>query len=126
MTSPATPADLKRSGLARVQAIIREEQIEEVAERLLLIGVRGLTIRVAAGAGNAPRPTQVFRGGRYEAPFVRQLVLEWVGPAGEADAVVRAIELRARTGKIGDGRIFVERVDEAVNIRTGDRGVDTI
>ncbi len=115
-----------RSGLARVQAIIREEQIEGVAERLLLIGVRGLTIGFAAGAGNAPRPTHVFRGARFQPPFVRQLVLEWVGPEGEADAVVRAIEQRARTGKIGDGRIFVERVDEAVRIRTGERGVEAV
>jgi nitrogen regulatory protein P-II 1 len=126
MTSRATPADSERGALARVQAIIREGQLEGVAERLLLIGVRGLTIGVAAGAGNAPRPTQVFRGGRYETPFVRQLVLEWVGPEGEADAVVRAIEQRARTGKVGDGRIFVERVEEAVRIRTGERGLDAV
>jgi nitrogen regulatory protein P-II 1 len=118
--------DPERSGLAKVQAVIREGQIEEITQRLLLIGVRGLTIRIAGGAGRASRPTQVFRGARVQTPFVKQLVLEWVGPEDEADAIVRAIELRARTGKVGDGRIFVERVDEAVSIRTGERGLDAV
>jgi nitrogen regulatory protein PII len=112
--------------LVKVQAIIREQQLEGVVERLVLIGVRGLTIGGACGAGGASRPTQVFRGLPYKAPFVRQILLEWFGPEEEADAVVRAIQQRARTGAVGDGRIFVQRIEEAVRIRTGERGADAV
>jgi nitrogen regulatory protein P-II 1 len=112
--------------LAKVSAIIREQQLDAVLERLVMIGVRGLTIGKTNGAGGATRPTQVFRGLPFRVAFVPQVLLEWYGPEREADAIVRAIEQRARTGKVGDGRIFVQRVEEAVRIRTGERGPNAL
>jgi len=112
--------------LTKVQAVIRESQLEAVVERLVAIGVRGLTIRWAQGAGAAARRTGVFRGLPYRVPFASQFVLEWVGREDEADSIVRAIQLRARTGAVGDGRIFIQRVEEAVRIRTGERGRNAV
>jgi len=108
--------------MKRVQAIIREERLDAVVERLVLIGVRGLTIQAVKGAGRSGGRREVFRGGVYQVWFVPKIELEWVGPDDEADAVVRAIVTRGATGKIGDGKVFVQTVEEAVRIRTGERG----
>jgi nitrogen regulatory protein P-II 1 len=108
--------------LTKVQGIIREERIDAVVERLVLIGIRGLTVVRVKGAGRTGGRRDVFRGGAYNVAFVPKLLLEWYGPDEQAEAVVRAIQQRASTGKIGDGKIFVQRVDEAVRIRTGERG----
>jgi nitrogen regulatory protein P-II 1 len=110
--------------LTKIQAVIREQRLEAVIERLMMIGVRGLTIAGASGAGEAGGARRVFRGVAYQAPFAAQVMVEWYGPEEDADAVVRAIERSAHTGQVGDGRIFVYRVEEAVRIRTGERGPD--
>ncbi len=112
--------------MKRVQAIIREQQLDAVIERLVMVGIRGLTITSVLGAGRSGGRREVFRGGAYTVTFLPKLMLEWYGPDDEADAVVRAIVLRAATGKIGDGKIFVQSVDEAVRIRTGERGLDAV
>jgi nitrogen regulatory protein P-II 1 len=111
--------------MRKVQAVIREQQLEAVVERLLLIGVRGLTVFMARGAGRAGGQ-QVFRGSACRVDFAPKVVLEWYGPDDEADAVVRAIRHRATTGAIGDGKIFVQTIDDAVRIRTGERGIDAV
>jgi nitrogen regulatory protein P-II 1 len=108
--------------MKRVQAIIREEQLDAVVERLLMIGVRGLTLYPVKGAGRSGGRREVYRGSAYIVTFLPKLLIEWYGPDDEADAVARAIELRGRTGKIGDGKIFVSEVEDAVRIRTGERG----
>jgi nitrogen regulatory protein P-II 1 len=110
--------------LTKIQAVIREQRLEAVVERLLLIGVRGLTIGGASGSGGADAPRRVFRGAAYKVPFAPKVVVEWYGADEDADAVVRAIRQSAHTGAVGDGRIFVQRVEEAVRIRTGERGPD--
>ena len=112
--------------MKRVQAIIREERLDAVVERLVMIGVRGLTVIPVKGAGRSGGRRDVFRGGVYSVWFVPKIELEWFGPDDEADAVVRAILDRAATGKVGDGRIFVQSVDDAVRIRTGERGLDAV
>jgi len=112
--------------MKRVQAIIRVELLDAVVERLVMIGVRGLTIVPVKGAGRSGGRRDVFCGGVYTVWFVPKIELEWFGPDNEADAVVRAIVSRAATGKIGDGRVFVQSVEEAVRIRTGERGVDAV
>ena len=109
--------------MMKVVAIIREQVLEPVIERLVRIGVRGLTISAVRGAGRSGGRREVFRGSAYNLVFVPKVQLEWYGPDEEADAVVRAILLRAATGKIGDGKIFVSPVEEAVRIRTGERGL---
>jgi len=110
----------------KVVAVIREQQLEAVIERLLAIGVRGLTISAVKGAGRSGGRREVFRGSAYKTSFVPKVQLEWFGPDGEADAVVRAIVVRAATGKIGDGKIFVSPVEEAVRIGTGERGSSAV
>ncbi len=106
----------------KVQAIIREERLEAVVERLVAIGVRGLTLAPAKGMGRSGGHS-IFRGSAYRVDFVSKVLLEWYGPDDEAEAVARAILQRGATGKIGDGKIFIQRVEEAVRIRTGERGL---
>ena len=112
--------------MTKIQAIIREHLLEAVVERLVMVGVRGLTLLPVRGAGRSGGRREVFRGGAYEVTFLPKIMLEWYGPDDEADSIVRAIELRARTEKIGDGKIFVQRVEEAVRIRTGERGTSAV
>jgi nitrogen regulatory protein P-II 1 len=112
--------------MRKVQAIIREERLDPVIERLVLIGVRGLTIIPVRGAGRSGGRREVYRGSAYRVVFVPKLLLEWCGPDHEADAVVRAIQRQGSTGKIGDGKIFVQPLEEAVRIRTGERGLDAV
>jgi nitrogen regulatory protein P-II 1 len=108
--------------MKKVHAIVREERVADIVERLVLIGVRGLTIGSVKGFGRTSGHTEVFRGSAYKVDFVSKVQIEWYGPDEKADAVMRAIEQRAVTGKLGDGKIFVEDVEEAVRIRTGERG----
>src|SRR5262249_35794578 len=111
-----------RLGMTKVEAIIREERLQAVVERLILIGVRGLTVSAARGAGRSGGRPANFRGSAYAGGLLPTGRLEWVGRDEDADAVVRAIQRSAATGEIGDGKIFVVPVEEAVRIRTGERG----
>jgi nitrogen regulatory protein P-II 1 len=112
--------------MMKVQAIVRESQIDAVVERLVLIGVRGLTVASVKGTGPGSSHREVFRGSAYRVDYAARLLLEWIGPDDEADAVIRAIQSRASTGEVGDGRIFVHHVEDAVRIRTGERGLDAV
>jgi nitrogen regulatory protein PII len=103
--------------MLKVQAIVREQRLEAVVERLLLIGIRGLTIIPVRGSGEKEYRA-IFRGGSYPVHFTSKVLLEWFGPDDEADAVMRAIVHVAATGAVGDGSIFVE----PLRIRTGERG----
>jgi nitrogen regulatory protein P-II 1 len=109
--------------MVKVQAVIREGRLDAVVERLVLIGIRGLTVMPVKGAGAGDAYRAVFRGGAYTVSFIPKVLLEWYGPADEADAVMRAIARAGATGETGDGKIFVEPVEEALRIRTGERGV---
>ena len=110
--------------MVKVQAIIREERLDAVVERLMLIGVRGLTVVPVKGAGRGKSYRAVFRGGSYNVAFVPKILLEWYGPEDEAVAVMQAIARAGSTGSSGDGKIFVEPVEEALRIRTGERGLE--
>ncbi len=112
--------------MVKVQAIIREERLDAVVERLVLVGVRGLTIVPVKGASQHVSYRAVFRGSYFAVPFISKVLLEWYGQDDDAPAVTRAITQSAFTGKVGDGRIFVGPVEEAVRIRTGERGVDAL
>lgn len=112
--------------MKKVQAIIREQQLEAVVERLLLIGVRGLTLMPVKGAGRSGGRREFFFGSAYQVSFVPKILIEWYGPDEAAEAVVRAITLRAATGKIGDGKVFVQPVEAALRIRTGERDLDAV
>ena len=112
--------------MTKVQATIRPEQLTAVVERLLLIGVQGLTISDVQGFGRSSGHDAVFRGSAYKVAFRPKVQIEFWGTERKADAVVRAIQKAAATGKIGDGKIFVSPVEEAIRIRTGERGEEAI
>ncbi|MDP9150576.1 MAG: P-II family nitrogen regulator [Myxococcota bacterium] len=113
--------------MTKIQAIIREERVDAVVERLVLIGVRGLTLSAVKGSGSHGNDHfAIFRGGTYKVDFLSKVLLEWVGPEDDADGVARAIEQQGATGKLGDGRIFISHVEEAVRIRTGERGLEAV
>ena len=99
--------------MTKVQAVIREQQLDSVLERLALLGVRDVNLSEAHGAGRSLGRREVFMGSAYMVTLLPKVLLEWYGPDEQADAVVRAIVLRARTGKIGDGKVFVQHVDDA-------------
>lgn len=109
----------------KVQAVIREERLDAVVERLVLIRVRGLTAVPVKGAGRGGH-RGVFRGGAYPVHFISKIRLEWFGPDSEAEGVVRAIVQFAATDAAGDGIVSVEAVEDAIRIRTGERGLDAI
>jgi nitrogen regulatory protein PII len=100
--------------MTKVQAVIREQQLEAVLERLALLGIHDLTLTQAHGAGRSQGRTEVFMGSAYRVTLLPKILLEWYGPDDQADTVVRAIVHRARTGKIGDGKVFVQHVVEGV------------
>ena len=106
--------------MKKVQAIVREDRLDAIIERLMMLGVRGLTIGMARGAGRTGGHREVFRGSAYRVDFVEKVIIEWVGSDDEADGVIRAIQLRGATGKVGDGKIFVSELQRVVRIRTGE------
>jgi nitrogen regulatory protein P-II 1 len=112
--------------MTKVQAIVREQRLDAIIERLLLIGIRGLTLGMVKNSGDGAAHREVFRGSTYRVDYVSKILIEWYGPDEEADAVIRAIQQRASTGEPGDGSIFAEPVEEAVRIRTGERGRDAV
>jgi nitrogen regulatory protein P-II 1 len=112
--------------MVKVQAIVREEALDRIIERLLLIGIRGLTMTPVRGASRGDAHTAVFRGGSYPVHFISKVLIEWYGDTNQADAVVRAIVRAGATGSPGDGKIIVEPVEEAVRIRTGERGLEAL
>jgi nitrogen regulatory protein P-II 1 len=108
--------------VTKVQATIRVDRLDAVVERLLTIGVQGLTVSDAHGFGRSNRHDAVFRGTLYEIDSRPKLVLEWVGADEDVDGVIRAIVRDAGTGQTGDGKIFVSPIEEVISIRTGERG----
>ncbi len=109
--------------MRKVQAVVREQRVDAVVERLVLLGIRGLTLYPAKTYTQGEGRREVFRGSPYNVSFLPRVRLEWYGPDEQADAVVRAITLRGASDMIGDdGTVLVLYVEEAVRIRTGERG----
>ena len=105
-----------------IKAVIKPFKLDEVKQALSEIGIAGLTVTEAKGFGRQKGHSELYRGAEYVVDFVPKVTLEIAVPDGLATQVVEAIERTARTGKIGDGKIFVLAVDEAVRVRTGERG----
>ncbi len=108
--------------MKRIDAVIRPHSLEEVKNRLTSIGVEGITVSEVRGFGRQRGHTEVYRGTEYEVDFVPKIMLTIVASDELAPKVIDAITEGARTGKIGDGKIFVTSIDEVIRIRTGDRG----
>ena len=112
--------------LKKIEAAIRPHRIDEVQDRLRKAGVNGMTIVEIRGFGRTGGKPEVYRGSSYVVDFVPKLHVEVVVPDELTASVVEALTHGARTGKIGDGKIFVSSVDEVARIRTGERNEDAI
>jgi nitrogen regulatory protein P-II 1 len=112
--------------MKRIEAIIKPHTLDSVKERLQQIGVSGMTITEVRGFGRTGGKTEIYRGSAYVVDFVPKVKIDVVVKDQLAPDVVEAITSTARTGKIGDGKIFVSTIDEVVRIRTGERGEDAI
>jgi nitrogen regulatory protein P-II 1 len=108
--------------MKRIDAVIRPSQLDQVKERLQSLGITGLTIFEARGFGRQKGHTETYRGTEYSVDFVPKLFLSVVVDEKLLEPTLEAITESARTGAIGDGKIFVTSVDEVVRIRTGERG----
>jgi nitrogen regulatory protein P-II 2 len=109
-----------------VMAIIKPFKLEEVRDALTAIGVHGLTVTEVKGYGRQKGHTEIYRGAEYAVSFLPKLKIEVAVNADVADKVVEAIVAAARTGQIGDGKIFVYSLDSAVRIRTGEKDMDAL
>ncbi len=109
-----------------VMAIVKPFKLDDVREVLTAIGIEGLTVSEVKGYGRQKGQTEVYRGAEYAVSFLPKLKVEVVVADDFAGNVVEAIAVAARTGQIGDGKIFVTPLDEAIRIRTGERGNDAI
>jgi len=109
-----------------VTAIIKPFKLDEVREALSAIGVQGITVTEVKGFGRQKGHTELYRGAEYVIDFLPKVKVEVVVEDSMVENVIEAIENAARTGRIGDGKIFVLDVGQAVRIRTGDRGSDAI
>jgi nitrogen regulatory protein P-II 1 len=108
--------------MKKIEAIIQPHKLEDAKEALKNIGVDGMTITEVRGHGRQKGHTEVYRGMEYRVDLLPKVKLEMVVPDQRADEVIRTLAAAARTGKIGDGKIFVYQVTDAVRIRNDDRG----
>ena len=109
-----------------IEAVIKPFKLDEVKEALTKAGVQGMTVSEVKGFGRQKGHTELYRGAEYSVDFLPKVKIEVLVPDDKAAAVVEAITAAARTGKIGDGKIFVTTVEEAIRIRTGEKGPDAI
>ena len=114
------------SEMKKVEAVIKPFKLDDVKDALHDAGVSGITVTEVKGFGRQKGHTELYRGAEYVVDFLPKVKVEAVVEDDQVDRVVEAIEAAARTGRIGDGKIFVIPVEQAIRIRTGDRGVDAI
>ena len=112
--------------MKKVEAVIKPFKLDEVRELLSEIGITGLTVTEVKGFGRQKGHTELYRGAEYVVDFLPKIKLELVIADHLVDAAVEAIVKAARTGKIGDGKIFVTSVEQVIRIRTGETGKDAL
>ena len=112
--------------MKKIEAIIKPFKLDEVKEALNEIGLRGMTVTEVKGFGRQKGHTELYRGAEYVVDFLPKVKIEIVMEDGLVERAVEVITQAARTERIGDGKIFVTTVEEAVRIRTGEKGVDAI
>jgi nitrogen regulatory protein P-II 1 len=110
----------------KIEAVIKPFKLDDVKDALHEIGVSGITVTEVKGFGRQKGHTELYRGAEYVVDFLPKVKVEVVVEDVLVENVIEAITQAARTGRIGDGKIFVLPIDEAVRIRTGDRGADAI
>jgi nitrogen regulatory protein P-II 1 len=117
---------LEELKMKKIEAIIKPFKLDEVKTALTKIGIQGMTVTEVKGFGRQKGHTESYRGTEYAIDFLPKTKLELIVVDDLVPQVVQTIERGAKTGKIGDGKIFVSSVDEVVRIRTGERGKDAI
>ena len=108
--------------MKKIEAIIKPFKLEEVKDALAEVGIEGMTVTEVKGFGRQKGHTEIYRGSEYTVDFLPKIKLEIVVSDSNASAVLGAIIKAAKTGKIGDGKVFVSTIDEAVRIRTEEKG----
>ena len=112
--------------MKKIEAIIKPFKLDEVKDALNEIGLQGITVTEAKGFGRQKGHTELYRGAEYVVDFLPKVKLEVVIDDGLVEQAVEAIMRAARTGRIGDGKIFISSVEEAIRIRTGETGTEAI
>lgn len=112
--------------MKKIEAIIKPFKLEEVKDSLAEIGVEGMTITEVKGFGRQKGHTEIYRGSEYTVDFLPKIKLEIVVAESKLDAAVSAIIKAAKTGKIGDGKVFVSKIEDAVRIRTEEKGEQAV
>ena len=112
----------KGNHMKKIEAIVQPHKLDEVKEALIGIGVEGITISEVRGHGRQKGHTETYRGAEYKVDLLPKVKLEMFVSDARAEQVIAALGTAARSGKIGDGKIFVSTIDDAVRIRNGDRG----
>lgn len=112
--------------MKKVEAIIKPFKLDEVKDALTQIGIKGNTVTEVKGFGRQKGHTELYRGAEYVVDFLPKIKLEVVVPDNLVEKVIETIVGAAKTGRIGDGKIFVTSIDDVVRIRTGERGEDAV
>jgi len=112
--------------MKKIEAIIKPFKLEEVKEALAEVGVQGMTVTEVKGFGRQKGHTEIYRGSEYTVDFLPKVKIEIVVDDGQAGVVAAAIVKSANTGKIGDGKVFISTVEEAIRIRTGETGTSAV
>ncbi len=112
--------------MKKIEAIIKPFKLEDVKESLAEIGIQGMTVTEVKGFGRQKGHTEIYRGSEYTVDFLPKVKIEVVIEDERAQEVAEAIVKAANTGKIGDGKVFISAVDEAIRIRTGETGAEAV
>lgn len=112
--------------MKKIEAIIRPFKLDEVREALTEIGVRGMTITEVKGYGRQRGHTELYRGAEYKVDFLPKIKIEIVAPDNMVDKIVNTIIKSARTGQVGDGKIFIYPIEDVIRVRTEETGEDAI
>jgi nitrogen regulatory protein P-II 1 len=112
--------------MKKIEAIIKPFKLDEVKEALHEIGLQGITVLEAKGFGRQKGHTELYRGAEYVVDFLPKVKIEIVVDDEMAERAVESIQQAAQTGRIGDGKIFISTIEEAIRVRTGERGQDAI
>ena len=112
--------------MKKIEAIIRPFRLDDVREALAEVGVKGMTLTEVKGYGRQKGHTELYRGSEYQIDFLPKIKLEVVVPEKMVDRVVETILKAAKTGQVGDGKIFISSIDDVVRVRTGESGEDAL
>ena len=112
--------------MKKVEAIIKPFKLDEIKEALNELGLQGITVLEAKGFGRQKGHTELYRGAEYIVDFLPKVKIELIIEDEQLDSAIEAIQKAAHTGRIGDGKIFISSIEDAIRIRTGERGTDAI